>query len=119
MILQLSLPENKEIWALSNPEEARSYISYNKEKGVQETILIFTSKDRGPKEVNLEEYPAWAKRMILSSIIIGELVNTGDPIRQTSLSEVSLIKEEEKEQVTVVKKKVTKKKVIKKKTKKA
>jgi len=80
MKLVLSLSEKKQMWALSNPEEARSYISYGKEKGVQKTILIFTGQNRGPREIELDEYPRWAKRMILSSIVTGELINTGEEI---------------------------------------
>jgi len=95
MKLELSLSKDKQVWALSNPEECRSYISYGKEKGVQETILIFHADDRGPKQVDLDEYPAWAQRMILSSVIVGELVNTGDPIGTKNLQEVAKIREED------------------------
>jgi len=80
--LLLSLSGDKQIWALNNPFENKSHIKDVREKGFQNAVLIFTDVDRGPKEVVLEEYPEWAKRMILSSIRSGDLINSGDSIKE-------------------------------------
>jgi hypothetical protein len=82
MKLKLSLPENRIVWALSNPF-GLGYITERREIGVQEEILILSSSDKEPKVIELNDYPKWAQNMILSSIRSGEILNTGDPIGST------------------------------------
>ena len=76
MILKLSLPEGKVVWALSHPI-SREYIHNEPGVGVQKPCLIINEGEE-PKSVTLESYPKWAQSMIITSIAKKELINTGD-----------------------------------------
>lgn len=78
-VLELSLPENRIVWALSNPF-GLGYIQDRKGVGVQKDILILSRSDTKPTTIVLEDYPKWAQNMIKSSIMAKEIINTGDPI---------------------------------------
>jgi len=78
MLLQLSLPKDKIVWALSRPV-SREYMHPKTGTGYQDVSLIL-GPDSGPVMVETEEYPDWAKQQILSSIKSGEIINTGDSI---------------------------------------
>lgn len=112
MVLKLSLPEDRFIWALSHPV-GKGYIHHNDGTGYQECKLIISQADNQPVEIDLENYPKWAQSMIKNSIRAGELINDGDPIdeskRETKQEElVEDTKVEETEDVTEVKKPVKK-----------
>lgn len=68
----LSLKPELMFWSLQHPL-SREYISPITGLGFQEHVLIFTDADRGPKEVNLNNYPEWAQDMIMSGINTGVL----------------------------------------------
>ena len=77
-MLKLSLPAGKVVWALAHPV-SRDYIHQRGGAGYQECRLIVTERNQ-PVEVTLEDYPKWAQNMIISSINIGDIINTGSPI---------------------------------------
>jgi len=81
MLLKLSLPQDRFVWALVHPI-SQEYIHLNEGVGYQECKLIISQADVQPVEIDLDEYPQWAQTMILTSIRSGELVNTGDPIEK-------------------------------------
>ncbi len=116
MVLKLSLPENKFVWALAHPVE-RGYIHQQSATGYQECTLIISQADAQPVEVILEDYPEWAQLQILSSIRAGEINNTGDPIDEVE-KEQETVPEVVVEAPKVVKKKTTKKKTKKRQTRK-
>lgn len=110
MLLKLSLPEGKVVWATAHPG-SREYIHEDNGTGYQDSSIIVTAQNQ-PVEVNLENYPRWASTQILSSVRRGELINTGDPITEIKPKET-----EDKVTLEVEQPKVTKKKVTKKKAK--
>lgn len=104
MLLKLSLPKDKIIWALANPV-ANQYIHSRKGVGYQEHQLIVTEAAQ-PVEVTLEDYPKWAQAIILTSIHRGELMNAGDSIIRKK-------KEEKKVETKTVNKKAKRNKKTK------
>ena len=49
--------------------------------------------DSAPVEVNLEDYPNWAQKQILTAIRSGQLINTGDKIDTPAATKVEEVKE--------------------------
>jgi len=113
MVLKLSLPEDRFVWALSHPT-SREYIHQHNAAGYQECNLIISQENVQPVEVNLDDYPKWAQMMIRTSIRSGLLLNSGD-----SLDEVKLEKQEDIKVTTVteIPKKTTKKRQTRRKKK--
>lgn len=100
MMLKLSLPEDRFVWALVHPV-SNEYIHSNEGVGYQECKLIISQADAQPVEVNLDEYPEWAQVMILTSIKSKELVNTGDSIQEIKKAKEDVsIKEVKKSKTT-------------------
>lgn len=79
MRLELSLGKDQFVWAVVNPL-GKSHIKTSPEPGYQTTNLILSQSNPGPVQVELEEYPSWAKAQIIKGINGGQLVNTGDKI---------------------------------------
>jgi len=120
MVLKLSLPEDRFVWALSHPI-SREYIHQQSSVGYQKCNLIISQADTQPVEVKLEDYPRWAQVMIKTSIRAGQLVNTGDSIEivkleiQKDTTEVTVekpVKAVELPKQTVKKKRQTRKKKV-------
>ena len=107
MLLKLSLPKGKVVWALAHPV-SREYIHGESGIGYQECQLIVTEQDQ-PVEVKLEDYPKWAQSMILTSVKLGDLTNSGDPITKTKPKETVEVKDNVATEVTKPKKKAKKK----------
>jgi len=105
MVLKLSLPKDKYIWALSNPV-SNEYIQDNDGIGFQKCNLIIAAADKQPVEINIEDYPRWAQSMIKRGIRTGQLINTGDSIdvKVAATATIETVKKTE----PVKKKKVTK-----------
>jgi len=81
MVLKLSLPQDRFVWALAHPV-SQEYIHANSGVGYQECKLIISQADVQPVEVDLSKYPQWAQTMIITSLKSGELINTGDSIQE-------------------------------------
>ena len=94
MLLELSLPKDKVIWALVHPV-CKEYIHSLDGVGYQEKQLIITEKNQ-PVKVNTEDYPLWAKLQIMSSLKSKDLINTGEPIIEEEKLETTETQEEEK-----------------------
>ena len=67
------------LWALNDPNNPHAYIRDEESVDSQKYKLVFTMTDRGPKKVELDDYPKWAQNQILTSIRAGELINTAKP----------------------------------------
>ena len=91
------------MWALAHPT-AKGYINNRNEVGYQECKLIITESTQ-PISIKLEDYPDWAKKMIIESIKKGSLINKGDKIDK--LEKTKTLKHE----------KISKKQKIRKRTK--
>ena len=63
MKLEISLPKGRMLWALHHPT-TRAFIKGETGLVYQETNLILTQADPGPKTIELNEYPEWAQDMI-------------------------------------------------------
>lgn len=80
MRLELSLNKKHFVWALVHPMSREHIKITNNERGYQKVNLIFTQQYPGPVEVELEDFPTWAQKQILSAVKSGQLINTGDKI---------------------------------------
>jgi hypothetical protein len=76
MVLELSLPTGKVVWALAHPV-SREYIHDQSGIGYQEHQLIITMASQLVK-IELDDFPKWAQAQIVTSIHTGELINTGE-----------------------------------------
>ena len=110
MVLKLSLPESKMLWALNNPV-SNEYIKSEGGKGYQDCSLIITHLMEQPVEVELNEYPQWAQVMIKTAVHRGDLINTGESIvAKPAEAKAEEVRVEEQDKENTTKKKATKKK---------
>lgn len=75
------------MWALAHPT-AKGYINDKHEVGYQDCKLIITESNQ-PAKINFEDYPLWARNMILNSIKNGSLINKGDKIEKLEKTKIS------------------------------
>jgi hypothetical protein len=120
MLLKLTLPKDKVIWAAAHPY-SREYIHSDSGVGYEKKPIIVTVKNQ-PVEVELDDYPKWAQEMVMTSLRKGELINIGDPVKvetvekvetQTTVNEVEVTQAEEPK-ASKTTKKTGKKKTTKK-----
>ena len=118
-MLRLSLPEGKTLWALAQPF-SNAYIHEQGGIGFQKDSLIITQENTidNPRVVDLDKLPEWAKSMIHSSVLNGDLINTGDSIKPMKVvKEELVVTEEVKAEEVTIQKPQANKKVAKRKTK--
>ena len=101
MVLKLSLPDDRFVWALSHPI-GKGYIHQHDGKGYQDCKLIISQADVQPVEVKLDDYPKWAQSMIRTSIGLGHLINTGDSLYTVKKETKAEVKAEVKTEIKEV-----------------
>jgi hypothetical protein len=79
MSLKLSLSKDRFLWALVHPL-GKNFIKPSVEPGYQEVNLILSQSNPGPIAIDLEDYPDWARKQIVTAVKGGQLLNTGDKL---------------------------------------